>query len=89
MVVGEGILMKFNLIQALMIVLAACKNEEDLSKNEAIDWSQHFTHYKSMGIFFGLSTAANSAVGGLIWQHFEPILDFWLSLLPARMRKIQ
>ena len=41
-VVGEGI---------FMVVLVACKNEEDLSKHEAIEWLQHFSHYKSMGIF--------------------------------------
>ena len=33
-VVGDGILLKFNLAQAFMIVLVTCKNEEDPSKNE-------------------------------------------------------
>ena len=33
-VVSGGILTKFKLIQAFMIVLVTCKNEEDSSKNE-------------------------------------------------------
>ena len=33
-VVGHGILPKFKLVKAFMIVLVTCKNEEDPSKNE-------------------------------------------------------
>ena len=33
-VVGDGIITKFKLIQALIVVLVTCKNEEDSSKNE-------------------------------------------------------
>ena len=32
--IGNGILMKFKLIQALIVVLILCKNEEDLFKIE-------------------------------------------------------
>ena len=35
-VVGDGILTKFKLIQAFMVVLVTCKNEEGSSKNEGI-----------------------------------------------------
>ena len=34
-----------------MHVLNTCKNEEDPVKNEALECSQDFSHYKSMGIF--------------------------------------
>ena len=34
-------------------------------------WRYHFSHYKPMGIFFRLSRAANSAVGGPIKPKFE------------------
>ena len=34
-------------------------------------WRHHFSHYKPMGIFFRLSKAANSAVGGPIKPKFE------------------
>ena len=49
--VSGGILPKFKLIQAFMVGLITCKNEEDPSKMKALEWSQHFSHYKSMGIF--------------------------------------
>ena len=34
-----------------MFGLVICENEEDPSKMKVLDWSQHFSHYKSMGIF--------------------------------------
>ena len=34
-------------------------------------WQHHFTHYKSMGIFFRRSRAAISAVSGQIWPSFK------------------
>ena len=33
-IIGDGIWLKFNLIQAFIGVLITCKNEEDPSKNE-------------------------------------------------------
>ena len=44
-----GVRPKFKLIQALMVV--TCKNEKDNSKMEVIEWPQHLSHGKSMGIF--------------------------------------
>ena len=49
--IGDGILTKFKLIQAVIAVLIVGKNEEDPFKMKAPEWSQHFSHYKSMGIF--------------------------------------
>ena len=34
-----------------MHVLDTCKNEEDPIKKKALECSQDFSHYKSMGIF--------------------------------------
>ena len=34
------------------------------------------------------SRTANSVISGLIWQKFNVIQALWLSLLPARMKKI-
>ena len=34
-----------------MHVLLTCKNEDDRIKNEELECSQDFSHYKSMGIF--------------------------------------
>ena len=32
-----------------MDLLVTCKYEEDLIKNKALEWSQHFPHYIPMG----------------------------------------
>ena len=50
-VVSGGILPKFELIQAFMVVLITCKNEEDPIKNEGARVLTRFHHYNSM-VFF-------------------------------------
>ena len=49
--IGDGILTKFKLIQAVIVVFIVCKNEEDPFKLKALEWSQHFSHYKTIEIF--------------------------------------
>ena len=44
-------------------------------KMKALECSQDFSHYKSMGIFSRRSRAANSAVLGPIWPNFELVRD--------------
>ena len=44
-------------------------------KMKALDCSQDFSNYKSMGIFFRRSRAANSPVLGPIWPNFELVRD--------------
>ena len=51
-VVSGRIIPKFELIQAFIVVLITCKNEEDPIKMEALECLQDFPHYKSMGFFF-------------------------------------
>ena len=48
-----------------------------------LELSQHFSHYKSLGIF-------RDTQGQLTphWTNFELIRDVWMFLLPARMKKI-
>ena len=41
----------FELIQASMHVLIACKYEKDQMKNIEKMWWRHFLHYKSVGFF--------------------------------------
>ena len=43
--------MKFKLIQTFMFVLVTCKKKKIHPKMKALEWSQHFSHYKSKGIF--------------------------------------
>ena len=74
--VSDGILPKFKLIQAFIVILVTCKNEKDPSKMKALEWSQHFSHFKSMGIFPDAQGPPIPAVRGLIWPNFEPIRDF-------------
>ena len=44
-------------------------------KMKALECSQDFSHYKSMGIFSRCSRAANSAVLGPIWPNFDLVRD--------------
>ena len=56
---------------------------------KALEWSQHFSHYKSMGIFLdaqGQLTPLSEVWSGRIRNPSETL---WLSLLPAKMKKIQ
>ena len=49
-VAGDGIWMKFKLIQAFMSFFVTCKNDEDPIKMKALEGSQQFPNYMSMGI---------------------------------------
>ena len=49
--VSGRLLPKFELIQAFIVVLLTCKNEEDSIKNEGARVLTRFSHDKSMGIF--------------------------------------
>ena len=59
------------------------------SKMNELEWSQHFSHYKSMGIFpdaQGQLTPQSLVRSGPISNFFQKL---WMSLLPARIKKIQ
>ena len=60
-----------------------------MKKIQALEWPQHFSHYRSMGIFpdaQGQLTPQSEVEPGRNSNSFEML---WLSLLPARMKKIQ
>ena len=63
----------FELIQASMHVLIACKYEKDQMKNSGDNVMTPFSPLKVYGIFFKRSRAANSAVHGRISPNFELI----------------
>ena len=72
-----------------MVVLVTCKNEEDPMENKGARGPQHFSHYKSMGIFpvaQGQLTPQSEVEPGRNSNSSEML---WLSLLPARMKKTQ
>ena len=54
------------------------------SKMKELECSQDFSHYKSMGIFFRRSRAANSAVLGPIWPNFELVRDVMYVLFTCK-----
>ena len=70
-----------------MLGLVTCKNEEDPSKMTALEWSQYFSHYMSMGIFPEAQgqLTHKSLVGSC--RISNPFKILWLSLLPARIKK--
>ena len=85
--VSDLILPEFKLIQAFIVVLIVCKNEEDSFKNEGTRVVTTFSHYKSMGIFPDAQgqVTHKSLVGSCrILNQFEILC---LSLLPARIKK--
>ena len=58
-------------------------------KMKVLDCSQDFSHYKSMGIFpdaQGQLNLQSTVLSGQISNSFE---TFWLSSLPAQMKKIR
>ena len=52
-------------------------------------WRHHFSHYKPMGIFFRLSRAANSAVGGPIKPQFEIVRALMHVIIACKYEKDQ
>ena len=66
---------KIKLIQAFIVVLDTCKNDEDPSKNESTRLLTTFLSYV-YGDFFRHSMAANSVNPGQVLPNFEPIQAF-------------
>ena len=63
----------FELIQASMHVLIACKYEKDQMNNSGENVMTSFSPVENYGIFFRRSRAANSVVHGRILPNFELI----------------
>ena len=59
------------------------------SKMKVLEWSQQISHCKSMQIFYDAERklTPQSEVGSTLNSNSSKLL--WLSLLPARMKKIQ
>ena len=49
-VVGDGVWPKFKFIQAFMVILVTCKNEDPF-ENEGTSVVTNLSHYKSLEIF--------------------------------------
>ena len=55
-------------------------------KKKALEWSQHFSHYKS-GDFSRRSRATNSTVLGPIWPNFKLVRDVTDVLVTCKNKK--
>ena len=80
-------LLFLKLVQVFINVLVTCKNEEDPSKMKALERSQHFFHYKSMGTFSDAQGQLTPPDG--FCRISNPSKIVWLSLLPARKKENQ
>ena len=88
-IIGDGILMKFKLIQAFIVVILICKNKEDSFKIESNRVVRTFPPLKVYGFFpdaQGQQTH-KSLVGSCRISNSSKLLC--LSLLDERMKKIQ
>ena len=81
--------LKSNPSKLLWLTLLPARMKKIHWKMKVLDWSQGFSHYKSMGIF-------SNAQGQLTHKSFvgncpisNPSEILWVSLLPVRMKKIQ
>ena len=69
--------------------LLPARIKKNQSKVNGLEWPQHFSHYKSMGIFCDAhgQPTLQSVIG--IGRNLNSYEMFWLSLLPAKKKKIQ
>ena len=76
-----------NLSEFLWLVLLSARMKKIHPKMKVLEWSQHFSHYKSMGIFRDSQgqLTHKSLVGSC--RISNPFEILWLSLLPARVKK--
>ena len=78
-----------NLSKLLWLTLLPARMKKIHWKMKALEWSQRFSHCKSMGIFSdALGQLTHKSLIGSC-QISNPSEILWLSLLPARMKKIQ
>ena len=76
-----------NSSELLWLVLLSARMKKIYPKMKVLEWSQHFSHYKSMGIFPDAQGQLNhkSLVGSFRISNPSEIL--WLCLLPAKIKK--
>ena len=76
-----------NSSELLWFVLLSARMKKIHPKMKVLEWSQHFSHYKSMGIFpVAQGQLTHKSLVGFC-QISNPFEILWLSLLPARIKK--
>ena len=74
-----------NPFKLIWLVLLSARMKKIHPKMKVLEWSQHFPHYKSMGIF----PDAQGLVPSRILLNFEPIRDFMVVLVTCKNKKEQ
>ena len=76
-----------NSFKLIWLVLSPAIMKKIHPKMKVLEWSQHFSHYRSMGIFPDAQgqLTHKSLVGSC--RISNPFEILWLSLLPARIKK--
>ena len=70
-----------------MYVFVTCKHYKDHRLTAVKKWRHHHSHYKATGIFFRLSRADHSVVGGPIGSKFELVQDSLHVLIICKFKK--
>ena len=71
----------------LWLVLLSARMKKIHPKMKVLEWSQHFSHYKSIGIFPDAQGQLTHKSLVRLYQISNPFEILWLSLLPARIKK--
>ena len=71
----------------LWLVLLSARMKKIHPKMKVLEWSQHFSHYKSMGIFPDAQGQLTHKSLIRFCRISNPFEILWLSLLPARIKK--
>ena len=78
-----------NSSELLWLVLLSARMKKIHPKMKVLEWSQHFSHYKPMGIFHNAQGQVTHKSLVQSCQISNPAEILWLSLLPARIKKNQ
>ena len=69
------------------MVLLSARMKKIHQKINVLEWSQHFSHYKSMGIYPDAQGQLTHKSLVKSCRNSNPFEIIWLSLLPARIKK--
>ena len=78
-----------NLFKILWLSFLPERIKKNKSKMKELEWSQDFPSYKSMGIFSNAQGQVTHKSLVRSCRILNPFEILWVSLLPARMKKIQ
>ena len=78
-----------NISELLWLVLLYARMKKIHPKMRVLEWSQHFSHYKSMGFFPDTQGQLTHKSLAQSCRNSNPSEILWLSSLPVRIKKNQ